>query len=418
MTFKKQQGAITLLLVSILLVGVLIVSLGSLKATFYQIKRAQNEVQARKDHWQAEGGLECAYSIMKTNSSAHPVEQNYSACDLSIIRFNPPTSGYSRYTVISKSDEYTLSKDISTSSRSVGAIQARSNLKLIGANEFVPDVEGSDRCVSVRYSEQLIINGSFKTLNPAGVVCNDAYKTDTGSSGYECNDSKCKKHSQWDYDLTVNRSDNTHKGDGKLIEHDFVHDGSLDPFESFFGNTRDNLAAIKVDYEVITGGVGASSGGTCQDKIKAAFAVNNKVWVVGDCDLENGASLSESHIGSDSKILVIENGIIAVNGANNFPGIIYQLFTAPIAAGTDLSGRWSSAVSTTANIADAELTISQRKKLTFFARGSFKPKGGYVFDTPGGMTVFGVSLSLNFDSGNVPSGSSTVEWKKGSWNDF
>ncbi|WGS59694.1 hypothetical protein [Vibrio lentus] len=418
MVFRKQRGVVTLLITSVLLVGALVVTLGTYRSVFHQIKVAQNEVQGRQNHWRSEGGLECAYSIMKTDSSIHPIEQNYSACDLSMIGFSPSTSGYSRYIVSSKSDKHLLSKSIYSVSRSVGAIQARSNLKLIGANEFVPDVEGSDRCVSVRYSEQLIINGAFKTLNPTGAICNSAYKTDTGSSEYECDDSKCKKNSQWDYDLTVNGSDNTHKGDGKLIENDFVHDESLDPFESFFGNTRDNLPAIKVDYEVIVGSVSGDSGNTCQDKIKDAFAINNKVWVIGDCDLEDGGSLSESEIGNDSKILVIQDGIVAVNGANNFPGVIYHLFTSSIGTGTDLSGRWTAKVSTTANLADAELTAAQKEKLTFFSRGSFKPKGGYVFDTPGGMTVFGVALSLDFDSGHIPGGNPVAKWKKGSWNDF
>ena len=61
----KQGGFITLLLVSVLLVGTLIASFGNFKVLFYQIKRAQNEVQARKAHWLAEGGLECTYSYLR-----------------------------------------------------------------------------------------------------------------------------------------------------------------------------------------------------------------------------------------------------------------------------------------------------------------------------------------------------------------
>lgn len=54
---NKQRGAITLLVSSVILVVTLIFSLGSYKSIFYQIKRAQNEIEARKGHWAAEGEL-------------------------------------------------------------------------------------------------------------------------------------------------------------------------------------------------------------------------------------------------------------------------------------------------------------------------------------------------------------------------
>ncbi len=53
---KYQQGLATLLITSILLSIALVVTLGSYKNLFYQIKRAQNEVKARQEHWLAEGG--------------------------------------------------------------------------------------------------------------------------------------------------------------------------------------------------------------------------------------------------------------------------------------------------------------------------------------------------------------------------
>lgn len=53
---KKQQGAAALLVVSVLLVAALMMSLGSYKSLFYQIKRANNQIEARQEHWRAEGG--------------------------------------------------------------------------------------------------------------------------------------------------------------------------------------------------------------------------------------------------------------------------------------------------------------------------------------------------------------------------
>ena len=55
---NKQQGAAALLVVSVLLVAALMMSLGSYKSLFYQIKRANNQIEARQEHWRAEG-IEC-----------------------------------------------------------------------------------------------------------------------------------------------------------------------------------------------------------------------------------------------------------------------------------------------------------------------------------------------------------------------
>ncbi|WP_412494842.1 hypothetical protein BCU92_05130 [Vibrio cyclitrophicus] len=419
---KNQQGAVVLLTTSVLLVTALMLTFGSYRSVFYQIKRSQNEVEARKQHWEAEGGLECGFTEIKEDNSTHPLDHIYNACTLSSISISPSTIGDTTYTLTSMSGYNSLKKNITITSRFIGAIQARSNLKLIGANEFIPDVEGVNQCVSVRYASGFIMNGSFKTLNPAGVTCNSAYQTDTAESDYSCpsGDSNCVKHSKWDYDLTVAGDDRTHRGPGKLVENDFVYDSSLNPFESFFGDTRSNIDSIKAEYEIVQGTVtsGFSGSDSCQDRIKNAYSLNDFVWVEGDCDLESGNLLNTTLIGVSSKVLVVQDGILTVNGANDFPGIIYHLFTSTISSSVDLSSRWTSDVSTYSNLSTAELTTTQKQKLTFFSRGAFKPKGGYVFDTPGGLTVFGVSLSLTFDSGSVPNNSSKAKWQKGSWNDL
>ncbi len=73
---KYQQGLATLLITSILLSIALAVTFGSYKNLFYQIKRAQNEVKARQEHWLAEGGLECVYSLAKLANKLENVQVN------------------------------------------------------------------------------------------------------------------------------------------------------------------------------------------------------------------------------------------------------------------------------------------------------------------------------------------------------
>nr|WP_207621596.1 hypothetical protein [Vibrio ziniensis] len=58
----SQQGLATLMITSVLLMAALVITMGTYKNLFYQIKRAQNEVKARQHHWHAEGVLECTYT--------------------------------------------------------------------------------------------------------------------------------------------------------------------------------------------------------------------------------------------------------------------------------------------------------------------------------------------------------------------
>ena len=67
MVFRKQRGVVTLLITSVLLVGALVVTLGTYRSVFHQIKVAQNEVEGRKAHWLAEGGLECGFTYIAEN---------------------------------------------------------------------------------------------------------------------------------------------------------------------------------------------------------------------------------------------------------------------------------------------------------------------------------------------------------------
>ncbi|MEF1192291.1 hypothetical protein QTO04_23915, partial [Vibrio parahaemolyticus] len=128
------------------------------------------------------------------------------------------------------------------------------------------------------------------------------------------------------------------------------------------------------------------------------------------CDLETGIGTS---LNASPKLLVIENGLLSVNGADSFPGTVYQLFTSTV---SDMTARWTSDVSVTPFIGG--LSTDEIKKLTFFSRGAFKPVGGYVFDTPGGLSVFGAAVNLEFDSTSVPNDHKKIKWKKGSWNDL
>ncbi|HAS8513517.1 TPA: hypothetical protein I7748_23735 [Vibrio vulnificus] len=408
-----QSGYATLLVTSILLLLALVVSLASSRGLFYQIKIAQNEVKARQAHWKAEGGLECAYSINKVYPNQLPTAQDYSLCTLSNVVSNQSVSTPENFVVNSTADGYySLEKTLKRYSRVTGAIQSRSDLMLIGSYTFTPEFIDPNVCVSVRFKTSVRLKGAFVTTDPGSNVCGASYKTNTQKPD-ACipNDANCSG-TQFDYDIKVVGNNTDYIGDGKMLAHDFIHDATLDSFESFFGKPKDKIESVRAGFNVIQGTVG-TSGGSCQERVRDAFVLNNKVWVKGDCDLEDGSELAPTKIGSTPKVLVVENGLLAVSGAYVFNGMVYHLFSSAIG---DMTSKWTSDVSVSSGL--GLLSTDEKKKLTFFTNGAFAPTGGYVFDTVGGLSVFNSAVDLDFDASAIPALSNKATWLKGSWNDF
>jgi len=412
---SNQSGYVSLLVTSILLLLALIVSLASSKGVLFQIKVAQNELKDRQAHWQAEGGLECAFTINKINNSILPDSQDYSECAVSSISATQSLIDPRYYEITSVSNSHLqLKKSIKVNRRTSGAIQSRSDLMLIGSNAIKPEFESPDHCISVRFLTSVTLHGGVVTNNPAGKVCNSAYKTDTQHPGLcvsgdtNCDDSGGSNY----YKVKVVGNDPNYIGDGKMFEKDFIHDPALDPFESFFGYPRTQVSEVKSEFEVITGSIADTGGGSisCKDRILNAFSLSNKVWVEGDCDLKDGLGVPET---SSPKLLVIENGILSTYGTDTFPGTVYHLFTSSV---EDMTSRWTSEVSGYAHL--ESLTTEQKAKLTFISGGSFKPTGGFVFDTVGGLSVFTSSLNLEFDAAAIPNKANRISWLRGSWNDL
>ncbi len=419
---SNQSGYVSLLVTSVLLLIALTIALASSRGIFFQIKVAQNEIKARQAHWKAEGGLECAFTINHNNNSVLPDAQDYSVCDLSTVSVISPsasvTPGSSEpryFEIVSLANNHlTLKKSIKVLSRTSGAIQARSDLMLIGSNTFKPEFVAPDYCVSVRFQTSITLQGGVVTNDPAGHTCNSAYKTNTERADLcVSGDTNCDGSGGiYNYKVKVTGNNAGYIGDDKMFENDFVHDPDLDPFESFFGYPRSEIATVKSQFEVISGSVANTGSGTssCKELIVNAFSLSNKVWVVGDCDLENGLGISAS---SSPKVLVVENGILSTDGVDSFPGMIYHLFTSTVG---DMTSRWTSEVSGTASLTTFD--AAQISKLTFISNGSFKPTGGYVFDTVGGLTVFNSSLNLEFDATAIPNNDNRISWLRGSWNDL
>ncbi|MDG3087303.1 hypothetical protein P7F88_14940 [Vibrio hannami] len=68
MNKNTEQGMITLLFTSLLLVALLILTLTSYRPLILQTRMANNQVAKAQSHWIAEGGVQCVYGQFKTGS--------------------------------------------------------------------------------------------------------------------------------------------------------------------------------------------------------------------------------------------------------------------------------------------------------------------------------------------------------------
>ncbi|MZG79220.1 hypothetical protein E5N05_01065 [Photobacterium sp. CAIM 1938] len=136
----RQSGMTTLLITSMLLIVALLLSLGSYKNLFYQIKRTQNEVLARQSYWLAEGGLECGYSIIVNNNDK---DADVSKClDIPDYKLDSLSlvPGLNFSSLVSVSGFNKIAKGISNKSfESHGVIKSSADLYFKGSNSLFPD---------------------------------------------------------------------------------------------------------------------------------------------------------------------------------------------------------------------------------------------------------------------------------------
>ncbi|OCH20969.1 hypothetical protein [Aliivibrio logei] len=418
MNIEKQNGAVVLIMTSLLILAALILSLGTYKSTFYQIKRSQNEVIAKQSNWKAEGAIECLFSFI-----------NESKTDPSLLSKNNTSTEYSNMNTqcnINNPIERLYAQPVSSANSTInyqltyelnnknlikkniipkitygnGAIQARGNLIIDGSIDIYPDVTGKkinekDECVAIKYTGYIDYNfgfGGLKTLNPEENGPYDGYK------------GTC--HPETQSNIQENsKTDNPATSDNFLS--DYIKEEHYDPFEAFFQKPRSKLSEVKSKYTQITG-----SKTDCDVRIVDAFKTSDKVWVTGDCNLEGGSSLTT--LSNESRNLVIEGGVVALDGSGTFHGSIYHMFIdIPVdgKGNIDLTDNWK-------NIDTAAHITGKTKFISHVQRGAFIPTGGLILDTPNSSTLLRGSIIFKYKRSARKEEYNNFTWQKGSWNDL
>ncbi|BDU38173.1 hypothetical protein [Vibrio nigripulchritudo] len=426
---RRNQGYITLTVTSFVLVAALILILGSYKQVFFQIKRAQNEVKNRQEHWLAEGGLECIYTRAHVDKiSAGSVTGCSSQAGLT-LDLNTSSAGRM---AVAKVGTTILEKEIRYGgSLGSGVLQSSASIYLFGATAFdTPDPgmlkKDGWECVAVRYKDAFRVRGNIEnkgvkegekpwaTFDHKGKDCRSSHKTVTTSGG----------------------SENISTGD-------FYQDTDVKPFENFFGVPLSRADEVRDNgnFTILEGSLshGTKILSNCGAKIADAISNGGEfIWVNGGCEINDAqydSLITATNRTANGVTLVVSNGplsLMSSTATGEFKGLLFHInptYTPNLTHWEALPGG-----DTYINpVGTSEFSAEIRARATYFQRGAFTFSGGQYIDSkeftdPSDPTkklshyaLFDQAISLNFNKDIIDyarSKNSPPQWLKGSWNDF
>ncbi|NOH98044.1 hypothetical protein [Vibrio sp. 99-70-13A1] len=409
---KNQQGAVVLLVTSVLLVSALMLTFGSYRSVFYQIKRAQNEVEARKQHWEAEGGLECGFTQFKNEGSLPPIISVCSMKNQITPVFNVIPTGYQ---ISSVSGHSHLKKNIVFGgSLSSGAMQSSADVYFYSSATFStpdPGALSSDgwECVALRYRNRFYSS----SVDNKGVIHGvPPYSSFNNPSGADCSN--------------VVGNDHLSNGTGD----DFYHDPNVKPFESFFGVPAADHNEIRDEgsFFVINGGGAPKILSNCGQVLATQInAGNHHLWVEGGCEVTQDQynNLVDATAATDGVTILIHDGLMSFMGkpstgatSNKLKGVLFHF-------NVDYSPTPADWASFDANIylnhVPSVIEESYRTIASYYQHGAFTVSGGQYFDTPNQAAVFFDSLDFRFNKDVIDNSRKEfmkIQWQKGSWNDL
>lgn len=420
---RDQQGAITLLITALLLVAILVLSLASYKNVFFQAKRAQNEIIARQNHWAAEGGLECAYSLavldpehIGSRTGTLPIGSSrleYSECGSGLpVIAELPITGQNQLTTVLSTQGNSYVQKVLKIPRAQGqaAITANADLMLYGSYTIRPNPNtlsssGEYECLSVRYSQ------TFKYKNDGGLIAYPPYDTQYDPI-QPSNTLTCEPTFVTNLNVDSFLDQENDQASESIFKSDYVFDSHLSPFNNLFGIDVTKKDEVKKGFTVVSG------SGDCDSDITSALdSGSSLIWIEGNCDMATATQIA-SRDTSDGIIVVVENGLLSITGAVPFSGVLYQLinnhsYHPSSHDWVGMSGEvWVNAAKSTGIIA---------KIPTAYIVGSAIPDGTIILDTPGNLAVIHGSAAIAYNKSKIDHPLKKLlkpKWLKGSWHDF
>ncbi len=426
---KPQRGYSTLLMTSMILLLVLVVSLASYRTIFQYYRIAQHRLVSLQDQWQAEGAIECVFAKSKIGS-LFPLDID--ECTQGVDQLD--ISGHLIKRVYALRGFSALSKEfVLPTAGSSGVIKTSANLVLGYSAKFEPDPgeinQDSDwQCVAIRYKHRLLAS-SLTTYHPYQMA-QLPYNGFPESGEY------------------LQRCAMTHFSDhlsASYANGDYLYDADLDPFSDLFGVDESQWFSLiglssvgRVPASLDSNGVFTYSAreqmpeaqfvSNCAEQI--ATRVNqgkDLVWVYGGCEL-NDRDISQInqaislHFPSSGIILVVHNGLLAVQSQQLFRGMVMQ-FTSSDAGilplddwdQTTFSAQVDQFIS---QLADPHLTDSAQ--INYYQLGRFNPLGGLLLSSDDSYAVIQGQLDFHFQRDLIAPALSHVRpthWVMASWSD-
>lgn len=439
--FTRQQGMVSLLVTSMLLIAVLLISMTSYKNSFYQIKRAQNEVLSRQAHWLAEGGVECAFAELQlagvppTDASFANDCQNMDS-QLTVI-FSDQSSSGTKFKVTSQAEitnaTASVSKSIIYSGGMTSTVKMNASiLELTGSHHFVPNhnngqcqsilASGVVTYVSLSGNDEHFLTADSTTVSHASsspmFTCDAAYRSNL-------------------FDLS---NPPTYLGAGAISVkgEDIKESQAINVFDDLFGknylvpsevdSVRDSFAK-DTNGDVIGPKVVNGKGGDavtaqgwvkhCSKLIEAAVkAGKTRIWVDGSCAI--GGSIFGTVITSDSSAaiqLIVFNGFLEMNAVGYFNGLVYVYSSETLDAQKVWEDRVDNITAPTRAFNKSDIATSYLN-VNFFVYDSLYLDGGIGIDAPGRTVKINGSIVPSYNSDKANKNLSNVDWIEGSWNDL
>jgi len=455
---RKSAGFLTLMVAVMLLLVGSYAFFESADSSLFLMKRFQNTLAAKKLHWAAQGGLECAFAVNKQNTGVLPTLQSYTDCDKEVLpvgeretldlRVTAESVNGSLYNFKSKASEShgrgerIVSKNIEATSSSVmpGIFKTSSKFTLDGSFNLLPNKNttsnGENECITmvVKNKANFVHTDSVKGSTLV-VQDSNGYDDVAGVDGTGLTDKVgnfiCKEGYQSFHE--VGKEANTYAND-------IVEDIDMDMFKDMFGTTREKWKSIRDsqfighDSEIINKDNASSMVMDCAAKISNAYNEGKrKIWVDGSCyinklslsDIHNSApfNFNEPNVNpSNQKVLVVvRDGVVFSADSFSFGGLLYQFDSGERAKKSILEDMVQACIE--GQLCNASDTSQQDlyKNLAFFVNGSMHTYGGLAIDMEGmELKVKGALISAYDNSkwqGLVSSSASNIKWKEGTWRD-
>lgn len=443
----KQHGIVSLSIVSFLLIASLLFSLASSKQVFYQIKRAQNTILERQAFWNAEGGLECAFTELK-QKNIKPTESTFShVCnDLApssslMINSYPDVGEHTEYQLISR---YSHDGSIQEINKSIGyggggvlsTIETSASIELTGSQHFVPN-KTEDKASDGKYKCKSVVSGGTVNYVASTSGTDEHFFTldsttsahgggGLGTPSFACNSAYLSN--LFDPAKPPSAFSITPVKGGDILENETV-----DVFKALFNKDISEHTSVREDIKNDT--VGVVIGGNASDKTSGGWVKNchtkvdnaykngkRRIWIDGSCALTGAIFGTAIESSNDEAVqLIVFNGVLFTKAVTYFNGILYQYVNTSF----NVQTAWEHLFDQNSDIGvlpggfhKHDIVTLGYDQMPFLAEGSVYIDGGVGIDAIGRTIKINGSIIPSYNKGKVTKHSTQLKWEKGSWHDF